>query len=294
MKPDGKWDSTRANLSNSYNFILGVTIDRNGTKWFSNSLPGFVPDPHRFAYFNESEPIPGLADDRWGEITLADGITSAAVTCIGEDKEGSLWVGTDLGITIIAEPRYPTARVSRVFLGAVRDQFINAIAVDPLNNKWIGTKQGVMVLSPDGTSLLAQYDVTNTNGKLVDNNVLSIAFDDKRGIAYFGTGKGLSSLEIPAIATVEQLGSLEIAPNPFILPENSSVAIRGLAENTSIKILTVTGAVIKQFNAQGGGRAFWDGTDAIGKAVGSGVYIVVAYAENGNQVSTGKIAVVRR
>lgn len=293
MKPDSTWEYYKSAASNSYNFIVGLTIDRNGTKWCSNSLPGFLP-PAQFMYFNESIAVSGLENDHWGQLTTTDGLTSASITCVTEDNDGALWIGTDVGITVIGEPLYPKSRITRVFLGAVRDLFINAIAVDALNNKWIGSRQGVIVVSPDGTSLIAQYDVANTNGKLVDNNVLSIAFDEKRGIAYFGTGKGLSSLEIPAIATVEKLASLEVAPNPFVLPDNSSVSIKGLAENTTIKILSVTGALIRQFVAQGGGRAFWDGTDAVGKTVGSGVYLVVAYAENGSQVSTAKVAVVRR
>jgi hypothetical protein len=293
MKPDSIWEYYKVALSNSYNFILGITTDRNGTKWCWNRLPGAPPYP-QFMYFNESVSISGLEEDHWGQLTTADGLTSASVTCVVEDKEGNLWVGTDLGITIVNDPQYPKSRISKIFLGAVRDLFINTIAVDALNNKWIGSGQGVMVLSPDGTTLLAQYNVTNTNGKLVDNNVLSIAFDEKRGTAFFGTEKGLSSLEIPAIATVEKLASLEIAPNPFILPDNSSVTIKGLAENTTIKILSVTGGLVKQFSAQGGGRAFWDGTDAIGNVVGSGVYLVVAHAQNGNQVSTAKVAVLRR
>jgi ligand-binding sensor domain-containing protein len=294
MSADSTWEFHRSALSNANNLILGLTIDRNGTKWCSNSLPGFLPLALQLMYFNESAPVCGLEDDHWGQLTTTDGLTGTSITCLTEDKDGSLWFGTDIGITVISEPLCPKTRISRIFLGAVRDLFINAIAVDALNNKWIASREGVMVLSPDGTSLIAQYNVTNTNGKLVDNNVLSITFDEKRGIAFFGTENGLSSLEIPAIATVEKLASLEVAPNPFILPDNSSVSIRGLAENTTIKILSATGALIKQFTAQGGGRAFWDGTDTIGKTVGSGVYLVVAYAENGSQVSAAKVAVVRR
>jgi len=293
MKPDSTWVSYRSALSNSYNLILGLATDRNGTIWCLSNLPNALVRGE-FMYFNESAPVSGLESDHWGQLTATDGVTSTSITCVTEDNDGALWIGTDVGITVIGEPLYPKSRITKVFLGAVRDLFINAIAVDALNNKWIGSRQGVIVVSPDGTSLIAQHDVANTNGKLVDNNVLSIAFDEKRGIAYFGTGKGLSSLEIPAIATVEKLASLEVAPNPFVLPDNSSVSIRGLAENTTIKILSVTGALIRQFAAQGGGRAFWDGTDAIGKTVGSGVYLVVAYAENGSQVSTAKVAVVRR
>ncbi|MGA9405758.1 MAG: two-component regulator propeller domain-containing protein [Bacteroidota bacterium] len=295
MKPDSSWESIRSPASSSYNQVLGVTIDRNGTKWFVNTMPGFISTiiPH-CVYYNETGAVSGLANDNWGEVTLADGLASTKVTCVAEDKEGSLWLGSDLGVTIIGDPADPTSQISIVYLGAVFGQFINTIAVDPLNNKWVAMQTGVIVLSPDGTSLIAQYNTANTNGKLVDNNVFSIAFDEKRGIAYFGTGKGLSSLEIPTIGTVEKMSTIQVGPNPFIIPDHPSVAIMGLADNTTIKILNVTGALVKEFAAQGGGRAFWDGTDSRGNSVGSGVYIIVAYADNGNQVATAKVAVLRR
>ena len=294
MKSDSSWVSVRSPASTSFDRALGVVIDRNGTKWFINSLLGFEPLPSHCIYYNESGGIAGLANDNWGEVRVSDGLASAEVTCISEDKEGSLWLGSNLGITIIGDPAYPTSQISILFLGAVEGQFINTIAVDALNNKWVAMQSGVAVLSPDGSSLIAQYDVANTNGKLVDNNVLSIAFDEKKGIVYFGTGKGLSSLEIPTIGTVEKMSTLQVGPNPFILPDHSSVTIKGLADNATIKILNITGALVKEFAAQGGGRAFWDGTDSRGNNVGSGVYIIVAYADNGNQVSTAKVAVLRR
>jgi len=294
MKPDSSWVSIRKPASTAFDRALGVLVDRNGTKWLVNSLLGFEPLPVHCIYYNESGTVTGLASDNWGEVALTDGLASAEVTCIAEDKAGSLWLGSNLGITIIGDPAYPTSQVSIVFLGAVQGQFINTIAVDPLNNKWVAMQTGVVVLSPDGTSLIAQYTVANTNGKLVDNNVLSIAFDEKRGIVYFGTEKGLSSLEIPAIGTAEKMSTLDIGPNPFIMPDHPSVTIKGLADNATIKILNITGALVKEFAAQGGGRAFWDGTDSRGNSVGSGVYIIVAYADNGNQVSTAKVAVVRR
>ena len=294
MKTDSSWVSVRAPQSTSFNHALGVFIDRNGTKWVKNSLLGFEPLPSHCIYYNESGGIAGLASDGWGEVSVSDGLASAEVTCVVEDKEGSLWLGSNLGISVIGDPAYPTSQISILYLGAVEGQFINTIAVDALNNKWVAMQSGVAVLSPDGSSLITQYSVANTNGKLVDNNVLSIAFDDKRGIVYFGTNKGLSSLEIPSIGTVEKMSSLQVGPNPFILPDHPTVTIKGLADNTTIKILNVTGALVKEFPAQGGGRAFWDGTDSRGNNVGSGVYIIVAYADNGNQVSTAKVALLRR
>ncbi len=297
MRPDSSWEPIRTPERSSFNWILGTTIDRYGTKWFVNVLPGFESNIiFHCVYYNEmgAGAVSGLASDNWGELAVSDGLASTQVTCVVQDNAGSLWLGSNQGISIIGDPSSPTSQISIVLLGAIEGQFINTIAVDPLNNKWVALQTGVVVLSPDGSSLIAQYNVANTNGKLVDNNVFSIAFDEKQGIAYFGTGKGLSSLEIPTIGTVEKMSTLEIGPNPFILPDHSLVTIKGLADNAMIKILNVTGALVKEFAAQGGGRAFWDGTDSRGNNVGSGVYIIVAYADNGNQVSTAKVALLRR
>ncbi len=201
MKPDSSWVSIRSPASTSFRRVLGILVDRYGTKWFVNSMLGFEPLPSHCIYYNESGAVAGLASDNWGEVQVSDGLASAEVTCIAQDNEGSLWLGSNLGITIIGDPSNPTSQISIDLLGAVAGQFINTIAVDPLNNKWVAMQTGVVVLSPDGTSLIAQYNVSNTNGKLVDNNVLSIAFDERQGIVYFGTEKGLSSLGIPTIGT---------------------------------------------------------------------------------------------
>jgi hypothetical protein len=111
---------------------------------------------------------------------------------------------------------------------------------------------------------------------------------------YFGTEKGLSSLQIEAVSPRQTYSTLEVGPNPFILPNSDQLMIRNLVANSTVKILTITGKLISQFKAQGGGRAFWDGKDSQGKLVSSGVYVIVAFSENGNQVITGKVAIVRR
>jgi hypothetical protein len=111
---------------------------------------------------------------------------------------------------------------------------------------------------------------------------------------YFGTEKGLSSLEVKPVQTVRSLASLQVGPNPFLVPADQPLTIRNLAAQSSIKIISTDGRVVFQFAAQGGGRAFWDGRDTRGNIVASGIYFVVAFADNGNQTSTAKIAVVRR
>jgi hypothetical protein len=203
-------------------------------------------------------------------------------------------VGTNTGLSIIVNPRSPKAQggIRRVFIAF--QEYINDIAIDPIGNKWVGTKDGVFVLSSDGTALLAQYTVENTSGKLIDNDVRAVAFDDQRGIAYFGTGKGLSSLATTAVAPVENFGGLSISPNPFYLPSAKGLQIDGLVRDSNIKILTVNGRLVREFASPGGRIAFWDGHDSAGILVPSGIYFIIASSAEGEQLTTAKVAVLRK
>ena len=74
-------------------------------------------------------------------------------------------------------------------------QNIRAIAIDQEQNKWIGTDSGVHVLSPEGT-----WQTYNTsNSGLANNQVYTIAID-QQGNKWFGTdGGGVSMLSASGI-----------------------------------------------------------------------------------------------
>ncbi len=281
-----------------YRVLMDIVIDHEGTKWFTNGVPLFNPNTgtvipeKKFVFYNESNQIAGTTEG-WGELTVTDGMTSVNVLSLAVDTRGDVWAGTNSGITIISTPRNPKSRLSKVYNASVRDQSVTCIAVDPLNNKWIGTSQGVFVLSPDGITLLQKYTVESTEGRLVDNNILSIVFDTKKGIAYFGTDKGLSALEIMPIQSEQEFSTIKVSPNPVKLSQNSTVEIRGLVDDSIVKILSITGKIIHQFSAQGGGRAFWNLKDSNGNYVGSGVYIIAVHNSAGDKIKTAKVAVIR-
>ena len=295
MKPDSSWEYFPGSpYGSTPSFMYGTIIDQNQTKWFTNAVYGRASISATIVYFNEAKNLPGSTSSGWGTILEEDGATNLQTQTMAIDHDGDIWIGTGTGITIITDINNPKTKVSKVFLGAVRDQYINCIAVDPLNNKWVATSTGVFVLSPDGTQLLTQYNVDLSGGKMLDDNVLTVAFDTKKGIAYFGTEKGLSSVEIAAVAVKNTFSTIDLSPNPIYLPSQSTLEIRGLVDESTIKVLALNGKVIKQFPAQGGGRAFWDCRDSDGKMVASGVYIIVAHNRSGDQVASAKIAVIHK
>ena len=267
-----------------------VVLDDNGTKWFSNFSRFEGVLPVGLYYYNERFALPGTVNG-WGLLTSNEGLTTNKIYSLAVGQDGDLWVGSDEGISIIFNPGSP--RQVHPF-HPLRDQIIQAIVVDPLNNKWIGTRQGVFVLSSDGTSILNRYTVENTDGKLLDNDVAAIAVDGRTGTMYFGTEKGLSSLSTPAVAPDRSFGELSFAPNPFYLPSGKDLTIGGLVQNSLIKVLTIDGNLVKEIRSPGGRVGFWDGTDLRGNMVGTGIYLIVAYSEDGSKAASGKVAVVRR
>ncbi len=128
----------------------------------------------------------------------------------------------------------------------------------------------------------------------LSNQIRSIAIDADKGIVYIGTDEGLTSFETPYIKPVESYEELFIYPNPFYVNSgNNILTIDGLVQDTNIKILSISGALIAEFSSPGGRTAYWDGKDSNGELVSTGVYIIVAYQSESNDVVTGKVAVLR-
>ena len=289
-------DTTAINYYNPFSlkntFFHNVAIDDNGTVWIGNSET-FYKQSIGLYYYNKNSLVSGTAAyNGWGLLNTENGLPSNIVLSVIVDQSDYVWIGMDPGLTIITNPLYPKS--SRTSVYPLRQEAIQAIAIDAVDNKWVGTKTGIYVLNSDGTQLLNQYNVANTNGKLIDDDIQTIAIDNKRGLIYFGTGKGISCLSIEPVTTSPTFTSLALGPNPYMIPNAYPLTIRNLVANSTIKILTLTGRLIRQFPAQGGGRAFWDGKDISGNLVPSGIYFVVAFNETGTQVTSAKLAVIRK
>lgn len=268
----------------------GVIIDDYGTKWFTN-YNRFEPlNPIGFYYYNESRNLPGTRGG-WGRLGTDNGLQSNFVWSLAIDRYGDLWVGSNQGITIIYNTLNPAA--SMAIYHPLSDQIIQDIVVDPMNRKWVATKQGVFLLSQDGTTILEKYTVENTGGKLLDNDVASLALDPATGTLYFGTEKGLSTLSTPSVSPARSFANLEVYPNPYEVPSPRAVTIGGLVADSYLKIFSVDGELVRSLATPGGGVGTWDGTDDDNRLVSSGVYVIVAYSQDGTEVGSGKIAVIR-
>lgn len=263
-----------------------LAIDQYDTKWFAITV-GNVG----LYYFNENGTFNNPNDDKMGWVRSSDGLASNAITSLALDQRGALWVGTNLGVNIIPEPSTPTSRISTVL--GLRQQTITDIKVDPLNQKWVGTMQGLFHLSEDGTVVINSYNTENS--PIPSNEIKSLAIDKTNGIVYIGTDFGLSALKTTSVSPRENFDELFVYPNPVIINNsfNKNITIDGLIANSTIKVLTISGKLVREIVTPGGRVGFWDGRDMEGNLVPSGIYLIVAHDEDGSNVSKAKVAILR-
>jgi ligand-binding sensor domain-containing protein len=296
LTPDSTWYLFKnpAELNQSLEFHYNLTIDQYDTKWYS------VNNPNQMGlfYFNENHTYGdnNTSDDKYDFITTADGLNSNTINSVVTDKRGDIWIGTNLGVNIITNTgsvitSQPDLIISSVF--TLRQQTVNVIAVDPLNNKWIGTNEGLLYVNSDGSSLLSIYN--SQNSPLLSDEIKSLAVDENTGRVYVGTDAGLTSFDTPSIKPVASFSELFLYPNPFIVNNgDKQLTIDGLIKDTDIKILNIEGRLVREFSSPGGRVAYWDGRNDRGDFVASGVYFVVAYDREGNNITTSKVAVLHK
>lgn len=277
-------------------FFTFLAIDRYGTKWMS--MHANQGSYFGIMYFNENANVGANIPPS------VLGTDIHAANDIIMDKNGEIWIATDNGVVIIQDPyqviqnpsSLPSMYKMRIIengLSTPLTENVKTLKADALNRKWLGTaSNGVLYVSQDGSTLLNEY--TTLNSSLPDNEIYNISVDNKTGNVFIGTKSGLASLKTIAIEANESCDKISVGPNPFVIPNDNLLRIDGLVEGSSVKILTISGTLVNEFDSPGGRIATWDGKDKNGKLVSSGIYIVVGFNKDATQVCTGKVAVIRK
>lgn len=173
----------------------------------------------------------------------------------------------------------------------LRDINVSSIAVNSANQKWIGSaNQGLWLLNEDGSEILVRY--TADNSPLISNNIQDIAINDETGEVFISTDLGLVSLIETASSPVSKMDELKVYPNPFVYSKHDRIIIDDLSSETTIKIVGSDGSVFTSLDSRGG-RIHWNGLDANGRELSSGVYFVVAIDESGSEKGIGKVVIIR-
>lgn len=282
-----------------YNLVsLLQSRNNKNIMWFANN---YYMENCLYAYDFVNDKLVGHGPN----FTNEDGtvITPVMVYALAEDLDGNVWIASSNGPFYISSadaiagndafiqhkvPRNDGTNLADYLLSDVKTR---CIAVDGANRKWMGTENGVFLISSDCNTLLQHF--TTENSPLPSNTVYDICIDNNSNIVYFATERGLCSYASDATQPSEEMtkDNVYAYPNPVTPEYTGKITIVGLSFNADVKIVTSNGALVNQGRSTGGSYQ-WDGRDLKGKRVASGVYMVQAATETGDKGVVCRIAVV--
>lgn len=257
-----------------------IVIDMYNTKWVGSVYTDGL------LYYNEEK-------NQYGALTTSNSnLLDNFQSSLAIDKSGMIWIGSNSGLAVLLNPSAAIGNSKFIIrkISLVANQIVNTVYVDALNNKWVGTNNGILVLNPDATEILATINTDNSS--LVSNSILSITSNEATGEVYIASKGGINAVQSLSI-TPKSSYDIKCYPQPFNPNKDADLTIEGLSSDNDLKILTSAGEYVRDIKCSGR-RAVWDGRDSKGNIVANGVYIIIASSESGNETGTGKIAVIRK
>jgi ligand-binding sensor domain-containing protein len=286
LTTDNSWKSFSFPSQQS-KYPMKLAVDHNGSAWVGiDPLQG-----GGILVFNEKNNSSVILTDAAG----MGGLPSNSVNSLTVDRDGVVWVGTDLGVAYFNEP-------TSVFSGTVnaikpiidgrfllRDDRVTSIAVDGGNRKWIGTERGLWLFNESGEELI--HNFTKNNSPLVSDVIRDVEVNGETGEVFVATEEGLLSYRSDATDSKSQFETVKVFPNPVTASFVGSIGITGLATDALVKITDINGKLVWQTRASGG-SASWNLQDVSGRRPSTGVYIVFAVTDDGHDSAVAKIAFV--
>ena len=299
LRKDGTWKSFRAsNLISDYPALGDILVTQAGHKWV------IIPRGNGLFAMDDNGTIDDHADDTYKRVSVVDKfgkVITNDVRSFAEDFNGNLWLGTSQGILVIYSPhrlfsdgsvyaqeilvpRNDGTNKADVLLG---EQVVTSIEVDGANRKWLGTAGGgAYLVSEDGLEQLRDFN--EINSPLLSDNIIDITVDGVSGEVFFATDKGIISYKGEALAGSSLYDNVVVFPNPVRETYHGPVAIKGLVENTSVKIQDMGGNLVYETESLGG-QAIWDGNNFRGERVATGVYLVFLSSADGSLTHVTKL-----
>ena len=279
------------------NKLQTMTVDNFNRIWFGSSS--------NLIMYKFSGEVLDPSSELWHKELIDSEFSSRKALNINVSPENKLWVLTNIGLiykNLQADEKNPIKSTGPMINSTLRPYFPNVsfnfsskIRFDPRGNIWVTSQtDGIHILKEDGNYWPDINGINTSNSNLLSNWVSDVTFNAEEGLAYIATNKGVSIIRIPFSEEKKSYNNVEIFPSPFMLPNDKPLTINGLMDNSEVKIMTLNGVVLRTISKEDikGYQGFWDGRNKQGDYVGSGVYLLAFYNQEGAS-SIKKIAVIR-
>ncbi len=298
LKKDGTWISATLNLN--VPVVGDMLIDGNDFIW------ALLPRGYGLLVYDFAGTPETISDDRYLMLQVedAEGHVMNNVFSITEDRDGNIWVGTDMGPAVyynpgkvfssglkanrIKIPRNDGSGLADYLLGT---ETVTTIAVDGANRKWFGTmSSGAYLLSDEGKKELLHFN--SMNSPLLSDNMVKISVNNLNGDVWLGTSEGIVSYRGDATAGKDDYSGMYVFPNPVREDYEGSVTVTGLVEGSSVKITDISGNLVYEASSLGG-QVTWNLLNYRSARVATGVYLIFCSNEDGSLTRVTKLLVIR-
>lgn len=298
LTAEGQWYSFKPNFNPPTSTFTEIMVSK-----FYNHV-WVVLDRQGIMIYNYGDDISSTTDDQYAFINDRAGsgnLPDSRVYAVAEDKDGIVWVGTTKGIGIYycpfelftengCEATIPIVDIDGNPNPLLDSDVINCITVDNANRKWVGTNNGVWLLSDDGNEFLLNFTIQNS--PLPSNRIVDIAVNESSGDVFIGTGNGIMSYRSDATRGENSYNNVVVFPNPVEPDYDGPVNIKNLVDGSNVKITDVSGNLVYETQSLGG-QVVWNQKDYTGRSVSSGVYLIFATNNDGSQAYEGKLMLIR-
>ena len=295
-KADGTWLEFQPPFSIDQQWITSIAFDEFNQVWFILPRQGVM-------VYNYGQSLDDPSDDQYKLLINVPGsgnLPTLAVNCVTEDKDGTIWVGTEAGVAVFYCPGDEFSQFGcdgqQIVVNSggyngylLGTENVKRIAVDGGNRKWFATDNGVWLFSADGTQQILHFTVDNS--PLFSNFINSLAIDNGTGDVYIGTENGLLVYRSDATEGSASSCGPTVYPNPVRETYDGPIAISGMVNNAEVKITDAGGTLIYRSKALGG-QVVWDGNNYHGERAKTGVYLVWASNNDGSVTCITKLLIV--
>lgn len=205
---------------------------------------------------------------KYAEDGMMEAFVPSRIYYVEEDLNGDLWIATDKGPLVMKNVKgvfdnmetYVRPKITREDDSRYADYLLASdkvmkIQVDGKNRKWIATEgNGVFLVSPSGDRIIENF--TTENSPLSSNAVLDIVYEKETGVLYIMTDNGLFIYATDSSLPEPDFLNVTVYPNPVRPDYEGDIEIKGLMEDSNVRITDQRGTVIENGLSNGGTYRF--------------------------------------
>lgn len=311
MNKDGEWTALK------HNNLTGQRYARRHLKTKSGiDIVVFEYKPIGLGFVDMNGTTFDASDDKTKLVAsfkyMEDGVMEtfqpSYVFSVEEDLKGDIWIATDQGPLIMKNVKgvfdgkesYVRPKITREDDSRYADYLlasdkVRKIQVDGKNRKWIATEgNGLFLVSASGDKILENF--TTKNSPLSSNAVMDIVYEKETGVLYIMTDTGLLMYATDSSFPEDDFDNVIVYPNPVRSDYDGDVEIKGLMDESNVRITDQRGMVIENGISKGGTYRF-SARRSDGSRLPTGVYnvFVTTEADDESMVETKhlKFAIIR-